>query len=66
EIEAVMAHELAHHNFRHMPQILLLNSLIGMLSFWLLSLIAPYVAEWLGYVNSSDPAFLPMLMILTL
>lgn len=66
EIEAVMAHELAHHKFRHMPRLLLLNSLIGMLSFWLLSLIAPYVAEWLGYVNISDPAFLPMLMILTL
>jgi len=66
EIEAVMAHELAHHNFRHMPKILLLNSLIGMFSFWLLSLVAPFVAEWLGYVNISDPAFLPMLMIITL
>lgn len=65
EIEAVMAHELAHHNFRHMPKILLLNSLIGIFSFWALSLIAPYVAKWLGYVNVTDPAFLPMLMIIT-
>ncbi len=63
EIEGVLAHELAHHRFRHITKMLVLSAAASWLAFLLTDAAASYWVAWLGLRGLWDIAGFPMLML---
>jgi STE24 endopeptidase len=63
EIEGVLAHELAHHRYRHIVKLLSLSAA----GSWLALSLTPHAAPWwlarLGLHSLADPAGFPALML---
>lgn len=62
EIEGVLAHELAHHRYRHMLKLLVLSALGSWIALTLTALIAQHWVRFLGLRGLSDIAGFPALM----
>lgn len=63
EIEVVLAHELAHHVHRDLWRGIAVQTLLLFGGFFLADLALRAAAEALGYRGLSDPAALPLLML---
>lgn len=63
EIEGVLAHELAHHHYRHITKLLVLSAAGSWIAFALTNAVAPNWIEPLGLHGLSDVAGFPMLML---
>lgn len=63
EIEGVLAHELAHHHYRHIVKLLGLSALGSWLAFSLTQAAAPWWLGHLGLESLADPAGFPALML---
>jgi STE24 endopeptidase len=63
EIEVVFAHEVGHHVHRHLPKMIVISVLLATVSFWLVHFLLGQIAPALGYGSYSDPAALPLLLL---
>jgi STE24 endopeptidase len=63
EIEVIFAHEVGHHVHRHLPKLVVESVVLAVCGLWLVDLLLRLVAEPLGYAGFSDPAALPLLML---
>ncbi len=63
EIEVVFAHEVGHHVYRHLPKSVALSVLTTTAGLWLVDRLLGYVAPALGYDSFSDPAALPLVLL---
>jgi STE24 endopeptidase len=63
EIEGVLAHELAHHCYRHMAKGLALSVVSTLVALWLTAALAPYALTALGLPHLSALAGFPLLMV---
>ena len=64
EIEVILAHELAHHVHRDLWRGIAVQSVALFAGFFLASVILDAVADPLGLRGASDPAGLPVLMLI--
>jgi STE24 endopeptidase len=63
EIEVVFAHEVGHHVYRHLPKTVGLGVVLALAGFGLVDLVLRGLAPALGYTGPSDPAALPLLLL---
>jgi len=63
EIEGVLAHELAHHRYRHMPKMLLISAVGSWIAFHLTAVAANRWTSRLGLSGLSDIGGFPALML---
>jgi STE24 endopeptidase len=63
EVEAVLAHELAHHVHGDMRRGLLVQGVLTLATFWLAARLLDAGAGWWGLVGPADPAGLPWLAL---
>jgi STE24 endopeptidase len=63
EIEVVFAHEVGHHVHRHLPKMVAWSIILAATGFWLVDRVLHHAAERLGYAGFSDPAALPLLLL---
>ena len=63
EIEGVLAHELAHHHYRHITKLLVISAAGSWITFTLTNVVAPRWIEPLGLRGLSDVVGFPMLML---
>lgn len=63
EIEAILAHELAHHRHRDLPIGLALGSAVNLLGFLLGARLLPLAVQALGFPRLDHPGTLPALAL---
>ena len=63
EIEVILAHEFAHYRLRHLVKLILVNSVVIMLSFYLVFRTSFYALGLFGLSSLSDIASLPLIFI---
>ncbi|MCS6963291.1 M48 family metallopeptidase [Thermoflexus sp.] len=63
EIEAILAHELAHHLHRDIPLALVVGSLLNLIGFFLGAQILPRILQGLGLPGLDHPSSLPVLAV---
>jgi STE24 endopeptidase len=63
EIEVVFAHEVGHHVHRHLPKMMAVSVILAVSGLWLVHHELHRLAEPLGYASFSDPAALPLVML---
>lgn len=63
EIETVLAHELAHVVHRDMPIGVVVNSILTLVSFWLVDVVLRSAAGPLGLDGLADPAGMPLIAL---
>ncbi|OGX16256.1 MAG: hypothetical protein A2166_03800 [Omnitrophica WOR_2 bacterium RBG_13_41_10] len=63
EIEVILAHEFAHYKLKHLLKLILINSLITVLSFYLIFKTSDYTLRFFGFVSLSQIAALPVILI---
>jgi len=63
EIEVVFAHEVGHHVHHHLPKLVAWSVLLSAGGFWLIDFVLRYLAPALGYASFSDPAALPLVLL---
>jgi STE24 endopeptidase len=61
EIEIILAHEFAHYRLKHLIKLVLINSLITVLTFYLIFKSNGYLLNIFGLVSLSDIAALPLI-----
>jgi STE24 endopeptidase len=64
EIEVVFAHEVGHHVHRHLPKMIALSVVLALAGFALVHVLLGALAPRLGYEGLSDPAALPLFMLI--
>jgi STE24 endopeptidase len=66
EIEAVLAHELGHHVYRHLLKGILVQSVITFFGFWCLKLAIRWAAfDWQRHYDQIDFANLPLMILVS-
>jgi STE24 endopeptidase len=63
EIEVVFAHEVGHHVYRHLLKMIAWSVVSAVVGFWLVDVVLHAASAGLGYRAFSDPAALPLLML---
>lgn len=63
EIEVILAHEFAHYRLRHLLKSILINSIVTILSFYLIFKTSHYFLAIVGLSSLSDIAALPIVLI---
>jgi STE24 endopeptidase len=63
EIEAILAHEFAHYRLRHILKLAFINSLITVLTFYLIFRSSPYALKLSGLSSLQDIAAFPLILI---
>jgi STE24 endopeptidase len=64
EIEAVLAHELGHHVYRHMLKTIVVQGVITFFGFWCLKLAIRWAAfDWKRHYDQIDFANLPLMIL---
>jgi STE24 endopeptidase len=63
EIEVVFAHEVGHHVHRHLVKMIAYRVVLSLIGFWLVDVILRSAAPAIGYQGLSDPAALPLLLL---
>jgi STE24 endopeptidase len=64
EIEVVFAHEVGHHVYRHLPKMVVVGVALATAGFGLVNLVLSVAARELGYSGVTDPAALPLLLLI--
>jgi STE24 endopeptidase len=64
EVESVMAHELGHHRHRDIARLIVTQSLLILLAFYLMNLTLNWAVPKLGFDGISDVAALPLLALI--
>ena len=65
EIEAVLAHELGHHVYRHIPKGIAVQALVTFIGFWAANWWLHYAVDrWHMFETLSDFANLPLLFLI--
>jgi len=64
EIEVVMAHELAHHKFRHIWRTLVFGAAFTILSFYIIKLSLARIVLYLGFDNIYNISLFPSIILL--
>ncbi len=60
EIEVILAHEFAHQKLRHLPALLLLNSLAATACFYLIFATSPWMLGAFGLAGLGETASIPL------
>jgi len=63
EIEVILAHEFAHYRLRHLLKLILINSLVTMLTFYLIFITSDYALIFFGFSSLSEVAALPLILM---
>jgi STE24 endopeptidase len=63
EIEVVFAHELGHHVYRHLLKMIAAEVILAAVTLWLADRALAALAPILGYASPTDPASLPLLLL---
>ncbi|MCX5711913.1 MAG: M48 family metalloprotease, partial [Candidatus Omnitrophica bacterium] len=63
EIEVILAHEFAHYRFKHLWKMVLTNSCISLVLFYLIFQTSPVVLKSFNFSSLSDVASLPVICI---
>ncbi|HEY48674.1 MAG TPA: M48 family metallopeptidase [Dehalococcoidia bacterium] len=63
EIEVIMAHELGHHRHRDIARLIVAQSALMLLGFYLVNLTLRWAVPKLGFDGISDVAALPLLIL---
>ncbi|MFA4842603.1 MAG: M48 family metallopeptidase [Candidatus Omnitrophota bacterium] len=63
EIAVILAHEFAHYRLRHMLKLILVNSAVTFMIFYLIFRTGPYYLQLFGFSSLSDIAALPLVLI---
>ncbi len=63
EIEVVFAHEVGHHVHRHLPKMVAVGVVLALVGLALVDLVLRRLTPMLGYAGLSDPAALPLLLL---
>ncbi len=63
EIEVILAHEFAHYRLRHLLKLILVNSSVIMMLFYLIFRTSFYALSLFGLSSLSDIASLPLILI---
>ncbi len=63
EIEVIMAHELGHHRHRHVMQLIVVQSALILLAFYVAHLVLSWAAPGLGLGGVWDVAGLPLIVL---
>ncbi len=63
EIEVVMAHELGHHRHGDVIRLIVVQSVLILLGFYLVNLVLNRAVPWLNFGGISDIAALPLLAL---
>ena len=63
EIEVILAHEFAHYKLRHLLKLILVNSAVTLLIFYIIFKTNRLVLDAFGLANLSDLAALPVVLI---
>ena len=64
EIEVVMAHELAHHKFKHIWRSLIFGGIFTVIGFYLINASLVFLVDFLGLSATYDIAAFPSIMLL--
>ena len=64
EIEVVLAHELAHHKFRHIWRSLIFNGVSAIVGFYFVHLVISSTVDKLAFENMHDVRTLPLILLL--
>jgi len=65
EIEAIFAHELAHHVYNHIPKGLALQAIASLAGFWLAAQALQRFTPRFGFRGLDDFANLPLLLVVS-
>ncbi len=63
EIEAILAHEFAHYKLKHLLKLILVNSFVIILSFYIIFRTSSYSLRVFSFSSLSDIAALPVILI---
>lgn len=63
EIEVVLAHELGHHTYRHLPRLLALQIALTFGAFFLADKLFRFFGPYFGLGNIDDVASMPLLLL---
>ncbi|MDI6605898.1 MAG: M48 family metallopeptidase [Candidatus Omnitrophota bacterium] len=63
EIEVILAHEFAHYKLKHLLKLILLNSLVSIVCFYLIFKTSVYALNFFGFSSLSEIAALPVVII---
>ncbi|MDD5154900.1 MAG: M48 family metallopeptidase [Candidatus Omnitrophica bacterium] len=63
EIEVILAHEFAHYRLKHIFKLIFINSLVTILTFYLIFQSSGYVLELFGLSSLQDTAALPLILL---
>jgi STE24 endopeptidase len=63
EIEVILAHEFAHYSLKHLFKLIFVNSLVIIVSFYIIFKTSNYTINLFGLSSLSDIAALPIILI---
>lgn len=63
EIAVILAHEFAHYRLRHMLKLILINSLVTLITFYLIFKSSGYALKLSGLSSLQDIAALPLILM---
>jgi STE24 endopeptidase len=63
EIAVILAHEFAHYRLRHMLKLILINSLVTLITFYLIFKSSGYALQLSGLSSLQDIAALPLVLM---
>jgi len=63
EIEVILAHELAHHIMRHIPNLVLLQAIVTLLTFYVVHLALIYGMVPMGFKSMDDASAFPYITL---
>lgn len=63
EIEVILAHEFAHYKRRHIPRLIVINSLVTLGAFYLIYAAGGGVLRWFGFDSIADLAAFPAVLL---
>lgn len=63
EIEVILAHEFAHYRLKHLFKLISLNSVVTMVTFYLVFISGDYVLSVFGFRSLWDIAALPVILL---
>ena len=66
EIEVILAHELAHHNLRHMPKLLVIGGILSSVGFYIAYVLLNKTVALFNLENIYDISGFPILMFIFL
>ncbi|MGE5197094.1 MAG: M48 family metallopeptidase [Deltaproteobacteria bacterium] len=63
EIEVILAHEFAHYRLKHLIKLILINSFVTLVTFYLIFKTSGYVLGLFGFSSLGDIAAFPLILL---